>query len=227
MQKKVPDFIERSRESNKGILYSQSYNVYFEFIRNIYRASAKKHYPKMIEYCVLSYGLIEPLLLHYKTLNIIDRMLTEDQNKYFSEDSKNPERAAEKEFISRYPNLSANDEVEGMIAFDIRYIPAITISGEYFAVMGLEGDLKNLREIVLYFNDLKIYRQDITKFEQIYDLSKNAKRIIKDKPGISERELLKELVYDTDENIELSLYLMEKYGVIEKREGYYLPDKKD
>jgi hypothetical protein len=81
-------------------------------------------------------------------------------------------------------------------SFDIRGIPAIYMGLIYFSVNGIKGQLKNIADIINFFNELKFYKSDVEEAFERVKLSSRIYNTIKIKGDFQQSKLKKELDFE-------------------------------
>ena len=81
-------------------------------------------------------------------------------------------------------------------SFDIKSIPAIHKGLIYFSVNGIKGQLKNIADIIDFFDELKFYKSDVEEAFERVKLSSRIYNTIKIKGDFQQSKLKKELDFD-------------------------------
>ena len=101
-------------------------------------------------------------------------------------------------------------------SFDIKGIPAIYKGLIYFSVNGIIGQLKNIADIVAFFDELKLYKSDVEEAFERAKLSSKIFNIIKTKGDFQQSKLKKELDFDNGRFIASTVGYMIKADKLDK-----------
>jgi hypothetical protein len=154
--------IETYRESTKGRSNEELVREYFELLAKIEEAGEKGNRHKLVQYCMLSLPLIEPLILEQTTPPRPSQDLLSRTKQAFPD---LPQAEIEK-LCSFEPGDSAAERRP----FRIKSIPAIQELAQTWGQQNSRAQLANLRELVWYFSELGPWRKDIGDAEMVIEL---------------------------------------------------------
>jgi hypothetical protein len=100
--------------------------------------------------------------------------------------------------------------------FKIKGIPAIYNGLIYFSVSGIIGQIKNISDIVDFFDELKFHKPDVEEAFERAKISSKIYNIIKSKGDIQQSKLKKELDFDNGRFIASTVGYMIKVDKLDK-----------
>ncbi len=118
----------------------------------------------------------------------------------------------------RHPDLDANSEIEGQVEFTGE-TPFIGDFGDYCSFTGYAAPLKDLKDLVEYYNDLSAYKNAVDWMEEVLNAGLEIRKFLGKNPGFIQAELRDELKIDPIV-INKLCQKMEKYRIVKRdKEG--------
>jgi len=100
--------------------------------------------------------------------------------------------------------------------FSVTSIPAIEFGLKYNAVLGIKGQLDNIREVVEYFEELSPWRPEVEKAFEMFNLTKTIIIFLKENEGFLQKDLKKALNYNNGRLISNTLHYLERANRIKR-----------
>jgi len=95
-------------------------------------------------------------------------------------------------------------------------IPAIEFGLKYYAVLGIKGQLDNIREVVEYFDELRPWRPEVEKAFEMFNLTKRLTIFLKENEGFLQKDLKKALNYSDGRLISNTIHYLERANRIKR-----------
>jgi hypothetical protein len=160
---RCPKLIETYRSSTRGRSNKELVGEYFELLTKIEKAGEKGNKRKLVQYCMMSLPLIEPLILSETTappLPAYDFVVRTMQAR--------PELSQAE--VEKLCGLEPSTPADTRRPFRIKIIPAIQELSQIWGQQNNRAQPANLRELVWYFPELAPWRNDIEDAERVIEL---------------------------------------------------------
>ena len=119
----------------------------------------------------------------------------------------------------RYLEHVANiDNITGDTTEDI-YSYSIYYACRFLPLTGARGQLENIRELVDFFPQLRLYQESVELAFQSIETIKAIRAYLKDNPGTKQNRIKKALNYENGRHLSLLIKDMETMGQLERRKS--------
>jgi len=114
----------------------------------------------------------------------------------------------------QHPDLDANSDIEGQTEFTGE-VPCISDFGDYCSFAGHAAPLKDLKDIVEYYNDLSRHKNAVDDMEEVLKAGLEIRKFLGKNPGFIQAELRDEVKIDPIV-INKLCQKMEKYKILKR-----------
>jgi len=212
----IPKLIRNIKESNPSVRFSKKLDLYYSFINPLDNAIKNGNHADIIKYAHSSIFCLEIVILND---TLFDLMHNEKiSNKVIDKIKSNEkyEDVAFKFLKEQYPDLNPNSKIKGKTEIKLGHIPCIDYFGDYCAITGYIGQLKNIEEIVNYYDDLFKWRERVKLMFEKFNIGVKIRKFLQLNPGFVQTNIKKELSINDGRMISNICYGLEKYQIIKR-----------